>query len=101
MRPVPVVILLPSCHRVAGVSQCAKQRFIETFVSSLAVEAFDEAVLLTSDNMNCPPRLPHSQREFAGLSFIFRGFVLGERVVREALKLLKRSTRFSGCLVLQ
>ncbi len=42
----PVVILLPLFKCLAGVSQCTKQRFIETFVPQLTVKAFDKAVLL-------------------------------------------------------
>ena len=49
--------------------------------------------------LTCPPRLPHSLREFAGLVFIFFGLGLGKRAGRGALKLLKRSARFSGCFV--
>ena len=46
MWSVPVVILLPFFKRFAGIAQCAKQRFVEAFVSQFAVEAFNEAVLL-------------------------------------------------------
>lgn len=55
--------------------------------------------LLVNRDTDLPPRLPHSEREFAGLDFMFwtcPGFILGKRVVRGALKLLKRSTRFWG-----
>ncbi len=51
--------------------------------------------------VNCPPRLPHFNVEFAGLDFIFSVVCLGKRVVRGALKLFKRSARFSRCLVSQ
>ena len=46
MWSAPVVILLPFVKRFAGIAQCAKQRFVEAFVSQFAVEAFYEAVLL-------------------------------------------------------
>jgi hypothetical protein len=34
------MILLPFFKRFAGIAQCAKQRFVEAFVSRFAVEAF-------------------------------------------------------------
>ena len=46
MWSAPVVILLPFFKRFAGIAQCAKQRFVEAFVSQFTVEAFNEAVLL-------------------------------------------------------
>jgi len=46
MWPAPVVIPLPFFKRAAGIARCAKQRFVETFVSKLVVEAFDKAALL-------------------------------------------------------
>ena len=49
--------------------------------------------------VTCPPKLPHSYREFAGLDFIFFVVSLGKRVGRGALKLLKRSTRVSRCFI--
>ena len=46
MWPAPIVILLPFFKRMAGIGQRAEERFIEAFVSELAVKAFNEAVLL-------------------------------------------------------
>ena len=46
MGSSPVVILLPIFERFTSVVQRAKLRFIEAFIPQLAVEAFDEAVLL-------------------------------------------------------
>jgi hypothetical protein len=46
MWSAPVVILLPFFKRFAGTAQCAKQRFVKSFVSQFAVETFNEAVLL-------------------------------------------------------
>jgi len=46
MGSVPVISLLPVFKRFAGIAQFAKQRFIQAFIPQLAVEAFDETVLL-------------------------------------------------------
>ena len=46
MWSAPVVIFVPFVKRFSGISQCAKQRFLETFISEFTVEALDEAVLL-------------------------------------------------------
>ena len=51
----PVVILLPIFERFTGIVQCAKLRFIEAFIPQLAVEAFDEAVLLALSWSNVMP----------------------------------------------
>ena len=40
------MILLPFFKRLAGIAQCAKQRFVEAFASRFAVEAFNGAILL-------------------------------------------------------
>ena len=42
----PIVIFLPFVKRFAGITQCAKKRFISAFIPQLAVSAFDESVLL-------------------------------------------------------
>jgi hypothetical protein len=46
MWSAPVVIHLPFFKRSASVVQCAEQRLVQTFISQLAVEAFDETILL-------------------------------------------------------
>ena len=46
MWSVPVEILLPLFNCFANVVHCAKQSFIEAFISQLAIEVFDKAVLL-------------------------------------------------------
>lgn len=46
MGSTPIVVLLPFFKRFASLAQCAEQRFIEAFITLLAVETFDEAVLL-------------------------------------------------------
>ena len=46
MCSAPIVIFVPFFKRRAGIAQCAKQRFIAAFIPRLAVEAFDESVLL-------------------------------------------------------
>ena len=55
MGSSPVVILLPIFERFTGIVQCAKLRFIEAFIPQLAVEAFDEAVLLALSWSNVMP----------------------------------------------
>ena len=55
MWSAPVVILLPFFKRLTGIAQCAKQRFVEAFVSQFAVEAFDEAVLLRLSGRDVMP----------------------------------------------
>ena len=46
MWSAPIVVLLPFFQRMTGVGQRAEERFIEAFISQLAVKAFNEAVLL-------------------------------------------------------
>lgn len=56
----------------------------------------------SSSQGNLAENSNHKRGRFGGLQhlvLIFPIFGLGKRVVRGALKLLKRSTRFCGCLV--
>ena len=46
MWSAPVVVFLPFFQRLSGVVQCAEQCFVQAFISELAVEAFNETVLL-------------------------------------------------------
>ena len=55
MWSVQVIVLLPFFQRLAGLTQCAKERFIQAFVPQHAVEAFDEAVLLELSRRDVVP----------------------------------------------
>ena len=45
MRPVLIVVLLPSRDYCSGVRQCREEPFVKAFVPKAAVEAFDKSIL--------------------------------------------------------
>ena len=46
MWSAPVVVFLPFFQRLSGIAQCAEQCLVQALIPKLAVETFDEAILL-------------------------------------------------------
>ena len=53
MRPDGVVVVLPDCQRLAGVSERGEQRLVQQLVAQPAVEALDEGVLRAACRARC------------------------------------------------
>jgi hypothetical protein len=74
MRPDLVVVLLPGGEHGARLTHRAEQRLVQAFVAQLAVEAFDEGVLLRLAGRDIVPAdasIRKRQRE-ATLNFLLR-----------------------------